>query len=468
MNKSESSKSYEQQIVEAIQEEASKISPLIANPLKGFCEIQEKRMLNAPLPTVGGVFVWNTLLELRGWRVQKNKLTGYVRILDDHNIRRAWGNIRSLRQLYTYLVRLNDQKFRSGIVSHTGLVFCGGGAKGAYQVGVWRRLRELGLEARINGVSGASVGALNSLLFAQGDLDLAEKVWFGIKEEDMKQLNPKLSALNSDNTQKVSIREEIKEAARFENHVLSVVDNPFLSTGTVGITGFFLDLLIELGKSIIVDTITDIKIDTAFELSEAGRNAANILFEGLYSREFLEKIIDQYISKEKVMDSNKRVYTAIAMPSLPKSPKDKARPQKPYGQVEYHCWDGLTFPEIKSYVFASSALPLAYGPVQIDGGTFVDGGLVDNEPAYPLVNAGFPKIIVVQLSSPDEEKKREKIRKKFSAFAGRSQIIHIWPSKSLGGTLEISPELTRERMDLGYADACAQLKGLAGPTSTRN
>ena len=57
------------------------------------------------------------------------------------------------------------------------LVLCGGGAKGAYQIGVWEYLKARGLDRQISAVSGASVGALNTLLIAQGDLELAKKVW---------------------------------------------------------------------------------------------------------------------------------------------------------------------------------------------------------------------------------------------------------------------------------------------------
>ena len=50
-----------------------------------------------------------------------------------------------------------------------GLVLCGGGAKGAYQIGVWEYLKVRGLDGQIGAISGASVGALNMLLIAQGD-----------------------------------------------------------------------------------------------------------------------------------------------------------------------------------------------------------------------------------------------------------------------------------------------------------
>jgi len=47
-----------------------------------------------------------------------------------------------------------------------GLVLAGGGAKGGYQIGVWRTLREMGIDRLVTGVAGASVGAINAALFA--------------------------------------------------------------------------------------------------------------------------------------------------------------------------------------------------------------------------------------------------------------------------------------------------------------
>ena len=58
-----------------------------------------------------------------------------------------------------------------------GLVFAGGGAKGAYQIGVWTFLRETGLEHCVLAAGGTSVGALNAVLFASGNLDSAREIW---------------------------------------------------------------------------------------------------------------------------------------------------------------------------------------------------------------------------------------------------------------------------------------------------
>ena len=46
---------------------------------------------NLPTPTMGGQVVWDTLAESGGWRLQQNELTKHCRILDPHDVRRAWG-----------------------------------------------------------------------------------------------------------------------------------------------------------------------------------------------------------------------------------------------------------------------------------------------------------------------------------------------------------------------------------------
>jgi len=56
------------------------------------------------------------------------------------------------------------------------LVLMGGGAKGAYELGVWKVLWKLGIR-KFCAISGTSVGALNALLVASGDPDFAEKIW---------------------------------------------------------------------------------------------------------------------------------------------------------------------------------------------------------------------------------------------------------------------------------------------------
>ena len=48
-----------------------------------------------------------------------------------------------------------------------GLVLDGGGARGAYQIGAWKALREAGV--KIEAVAGTSVGALNGAQKRSGE-----------------------------------------------------------------------------------------------------------------------------------------------------------------------------------------------------------------------------------------------------------------------------------------------------------
>lgn len=58
-----------------------------------------------------------------------------------------------------------------------GIVLDGGGGKGAYQIGVWKYLKESKLYNSISAISGTSVGGLNSCLFALDEYNLAETIW---------------------------------------------------------------------------------------------------------------------------------------------------------------------------------------------------------------------------------------------------------------------------------------------------
>ncbi|SHJ66042.1 patatin-like phospholipase family protein [Paramaledivibacter caminithermalis] len=59
-----------------------------------------------------------------------------------------------------------------------GLVLEGGGAKGAFQIGAWKALKELGVD--IKGISGTSVGALNGAIIAQDEFERCYDIWYNM------------------------------------------------------------------------------------------------------------------------------------------------------------------------------------------------------------------------------------------------------------------------------------------------
>lgn len=74
--------------------------------------------------------------------------------------------------------QLEGDLFTKQMTYHTGLVLGGGGARGSYQIGVWRALEELGISYDM--ISGTSVGALNGALLVQGKRDIAEQMWSNV------------------------------------------------------------------------------------------------------------------------------------------------------------------------------------------------------------------------------------------------------------------------------------------------
>ena len=64
-----------------------------------------------------------------------------------------------------------------------GLALEGGGAKGAYHIGVVKAFYEEGYE--FDGFVGTSIGAINAAILAQGDFDKALEVWMNIAPDQI-------------------------------------------------------------------------------------------------------------------------------------------------------------------------------------------------------------------------------------------------------------------------------------------
>ncbi|EOH95736.1 hypothetical protein UAY_03162 [Enterococcus moraviensis ATCC BAA-383] len=75
---------------------------------------------------------------------------------------------------HDYVIK-EDKTAVKNLAYHTGLVLGGGGARGAYQIGVWQALKELAIPIEI--ITGTSVGALNGALILQDDFEAARNMW---------------------------------------------------------------------------------------------------------------------------------------------------------------------------------------------------------------------------------------------------------------------------------------------------
>lgn len=90
-----------------------------------------------------------------------------------------------------------------------GIVFDGGGARGAYQIGAWKALEEAGV--KIGAVAGTSVGALNGALLCMGDLKKAEDLWKEITFSEVMDVDDVLMEEIFDKERNTPVRELLKE-----------------------------------------------------------------------------------------------------------------------------------------------------------------------------------------------------------------------------------------------------------------
>ena len=123
------------------------------------------------------------------------------------------------------------------------LVLAGGGARGSYQVGVWRALMELDWHPQI--ITGTSVGGLNGAMFVLDLYETARDMWLTIRSRDVMELpeeNADLSALHQflrrvvkEGGMDVTPLEEIVERVLDEDAaVLTVTENGYGKRTRIG------------------------------------------------------------------------------------------------------------------------------------------------------------------------------------------------------------------------------------------
>jgi NTE family protein len=97
---------------------------------------------------------------------------------------------------YLDMTCLNDERTPPKL----GLALSGGGALGAYQIGVWKALQESGLSQHIQIIAGTSIGAVNGAMIVQGAFEQLEDMWRNMKPGNIFQSLQSFSSLHEMNT----------------------------------------------------------------------------------------------------------------------------------------------------------------------------------------------------------------------------------------------------------------------------
>lgn len=281
-----------------------------------------------------------------------------------------------------------------------GLVLSGGGAKGAYEIGVYKALSAMGAEPYIDTIAGTSVGALNAVLLDSRGAEYAEQVWNNLKITDM--LNP-----DKERLKKLPALPDINDP----DYVGIKPDN-------------FMDSIVLNGMNLF----KTLKKDNAF---------LDFMKDGLpFNQEKIGRLIDEHVDFSRIY---RKIYVICTdMTNLPK----------------YFILNNYSQPIQKKIILASSTLPVVYtgtDGVEINGINYFDGGVsgdVSNTPVSCLYDNGCRSIIAVHLKRSTDISNQQRMID--------ADIINIIPSHTLGnllsGTLNLNNPKVKSDIELGFND----------------
>lgn len=281
-----------------------------------------------------------------------------------------------------------------------GLVFAGGGGKGAYEIGIWKYLHETGLEQYVRAVSGTSVGALNAALFIGSTYEMAESVWLNISKSKI--LSPKKVTMDD-------VVSFIKSEGLFAV-INTLYQNPIEAMISAGMHGL---------ENLSFAYLKFIHSDSFF------------------SRDGLIDIINKGVDFYRIAHSDIPCFvTCLKYPGF---------------TINRFIINNYVQKDIITLLLASSAIPMVFPKEEFEGDKYCDGGVPligDNIPIEPIYNEGIEYILVVHLTQDTIIDKNK---------YPNSKIIEIIPSKDLGnaltGTMDFTSAGSQKRIDLGYNDA---------------
>lgn len=322
------------------------------------------------------------------------------------------------------------------------LVLSGGGAKGAYEVGVWSALHEAGLADNVAAVSGTSIGAVNAALFSSWpDPKGAETLWL-----------ENLGKVFVPNDRILQVASEKKFAEFLDGKLREYAE-------IAGVPAS--DLPEDSKKAIEKEAREEFKRkgalrDLAKSLQTISESLHGEASDGLCDGDALRSVLEGNLPKNWPRATPRVYVTALACDE----------------------WKARTFclnegsPEDRILrLLASTAIPAIFPPVVIDDTPYVDGGWEskggDNVPLGPIVekHSDIKTVIVVYLDDVRHIPPGRLVKNRKAAANAGVRLVEIIPSENIGrgitgwqGVFDASPETARRLIELGRKDAARVLR----------
>lgn len=314
----------------------------------------------------------------------------------------------------------------------TGLVLSGGGAKGAYHVGVVKALAEYGIEA--DAIAGASIGALNGSLLATS--------------KSMRQGYQRLNKVWQQLSQQSPLKFQSKNI--FIPSYLVLLASFGLRFNTPNMVRY---IAYRSGKELLQrfniypEYLKNLEEKLTGPESVLDNTPLTSLIDEYLKWDNLKQGIPLYVSTYK---SDGGLLDLLGCIAAMLDIKDTA-------PSEFFCLQQLSEQNWKNALMASAALPLLYESQKIDGQAYTDGGqggwktVQGNTPITPLINAGCNLVIVSHLSDGSLWD-----RHRFPD----TTVIEIRPQKEINrdgmrDLLAFNPLRISEWIEQGYTDTVA-------------
>lgn len=267
-----------------------------------------------------------------------------------------------------------------------GLVLSGGGARGAFQVGVWKVLRDdpRGLGREPDVVSGTSAGAINGALIAAGlSPERMLEFWLDLAARPPIAANPKFFDALRRALVRIAMREPKRSflARKRDFSIFAQVAKKHSLLSPSGILAAALEILLTARFDAISVLLEEIDAPYLFDTTPLrGRLAAAI---GGFS-------VPRGRVKLALNAIDVRTGGVIRIVNAP--PGKTAEASRHYRYVENIPLD---------LVLASASIPLLFNPVSWGGRLLWDGGLLVNSPMAPAVALGARSLVPVLVTKLD-------------------------------------------------------------------
>ena len=271
-----------------------------------------------------------------------------------------------------------------------GLMLSGGGARGAFQVGVWKTLLEdpRGVGHIPDVISGTSAGALNGALLAAGlSPDDMMSFWYDLADDPPVEANAQFfQGIRSALTH--LLRREPTRALKKRSREFNILRGLFGKHRWYQPSGIL---------SMLTEFLLTARFDNVSTILESIQTTH--LFGTAKLRDRLAKVIGEGGLKQthaKLAINTVNIATGRVVRIVNHPPRKRADASAKH----YHYTPTISL----DMIIASTAIPLLFNPVKALGMEMWDGGLLVNSPMAPAIALGAERLIpvLVTVKAPEE------------------------------------------------------------------